>query len=73
MSMLPVLEYFAGLGLMGLGYWLFDGIKTEIQTASAVTDVYTLANYAWAGMLLIYLLFGGIWLIRRYAEKNGGI
>jgi len=72
LSFLYVMEYIGGLVLFGLGYWLLDGIKIELESTSSVTDVFTLANYVWTGIIVIYIIFGGIWLARRYNEKSYG-
>lgn len=38
--------------------------------------LYSLLTYMWAGVLLIYLIFGGIWVVRKYNEleyRQGGL
>jgi len=38
---------------------------------------YELALYLWAGVLIVYLIFGGYWVIRTYNEdqymRDGGM
>ena len=75
MGFIHVFEYLCGLAVFGFLYWILNGIKDEIQTAVAPSgDVYDLYLYVWTGSVIIYLLFGGIWLIRKYAElkEQGG-
>ena len=69
MSMLHVIEYLAGLALFGIGYWFLDGIKIELESVSSSTDVFTLANYLWTGIIIVYVVFGGIWVARQYSEE----
>lgn len=62
--------------MFGLVYWLLDGIKDSIETATSPSgDVYSFMVYAWIGSIIIYLLFGGIWVARKYAEQEyrGGL
>jgi len=68
MSALPVIEYLGGLCFFGLIYWLLDGIRVEIQTVSETGNVYDLAIWVWAGIVILYLIFGGIWVVRKYTE-----
>lgn len=70
MSFVYVMEYLMGLGLFGLGYWLMDGIKIELESVSEATDIFTLANYVWTGIIILYVIFGGIWVARRYSERG---
>ena len=72
MSFIPVLEYLAGLPVFGFFYWLMDNILTEIAGVGVhqTGNVYDLLFYLWVGILFIYLIFGGWWLIRKYNEKE---
>lgn len=74
MSFLPVLAYLGGLAVFGFVYWIMDGIMTDfVALGIAETgDVYTLLIYFWMGIVVIYLLFGGWWLIRMYNESAYG-
>ena len=77
MSFVHVFEYLGGLAMFGFLYWLLDGIKESLETAvSPSGDVYDLYTYVWTGAIIIYLIFGGIWLARTYAElkeQGGGL
>lgn len=70
MGLVYVMEYLMGLAFFGLGYWLLDGIQVELQTVSETGNVYDLALYVWIGIIIIYLIFGGIWVVRKYSEKE---
>lgn len=70
MSFLPVVEYLAGLAFFGVGYWLLDGILDEISPVSTTGNVYELGLYVWIGIIFIYLIFGGIWVVRKYTQKE---
>jgi len=70
MSFLPVAEYLGGLAFFGMGYWLLNGIKEEIQTVSESGNIYDLALYVWVGIIFIYLIFGGVWVVRKYARRE---
>ena len=70
MSFIPVFEYLGGFAFFGFIYWLLDGIKVELQTVSETGNVYDLASYVWIGITLLYLIFGGIWVVRQYTEPE---
>jgi len=70
MSAIHVIEYLAGIGFFGLTYWLLDGILDEIQPVSATDGPFDLMLYFWIGVIFIYLIFGGIWLARKYNEQE---
>ena len=78
MSFLPVMMYLTGLAVFGFIYWLLDGIeKIFVGLGIATTgNTYDLLLYFWLGIIIVYVLFGGIWLIRSYNERDnigGGI
>jgi len=66
-----VIDYIIGLGLFGFVYWILDGgfiaevIEADVATQGTVLDFYM---YIWAGVVLIYLLFGAMWLPRKINE-----
>jgi len=72
MSFIPVLQYLTGLGVVGFTMWVLNGIMDEFTALNihVTASVYTLMDFLWAGVILIYLLFGGIWLIRKYNEEE---
>jgi hypothetical protein len=71
MSFIHVFEYIAGLGVFGMAYWLLNGIVESIEDGTNPSgDVYNLYMYVWVGAVIMYLIFGGIWVARKYAEKE---
>lgn len=72
MSFLPVMEYLTGIATFGFFYWLMNGILDELTGAgvSETGNVYDLLFYFWTAILLVYLIFGGWWVIRKYNEPQ---
>jgi len=72
MSFLPVGKYVVGLAFFGFIYWLLDGIMEAFIGESIHTagTTFNLMHAMWTGSLLVYLVFGGWWVIRTYNEKN---
>lgn len=72
MSFVPVLQYGIGLAFFGFIYWLMNGILETIQDIGIHKDsgVYDFLIYLWMFILLIYVLGGGWWLIRKYDERE---
>ena len=81
MSALPVIEYLAGffgVGFIDLimndvvmasreAYWsVVNG--TAIQSSLSFTD--QLSIWFWHGILIVYILFGAWWLLRKYTEPT---
>ena len=77
MSAIPVLQYSIGIGVFGFVYWLLDGILDTMKATgvSETGSVYDIMIFLWLAILVIYLIFGGIWVVRKYneAEYRGGI
>jgi len=72
MSFLPIIEYGAGITFFGFMYWILDAIQGEMDTISVRGDVFDLFKFVWVGVLLIYLIFGGIWVAKKYNEEQYG-
>ena len=79
MSFIPVVLYLVGLTVFGFIYWLLDGLLVTFN-AMGIADTTTypiqdLLMFMWFGIVALYLIFGGIWLIRTYNEKEyrGGL
>jgi len=72
MSFIPVIQYISGIGVFGFIYWLLNGILYEFIALSlqVSSDTWTLLLYIWVGILIVYLLFGGIWVVRKYTEPE---
>jgi len=77
-SVIPVLMYLTGLVVFGFAYWICDGLVQIFKdTNLADTTTYTsfpLLLMVWTGIIVVYLIFGGIWVIRKYNEitQQGG-
>jgi len=59
-SVIYAFEYMIGLAVFGFFYWLMNGILVEFQFISVQDTTYTLAMFFWAGILIVYIIFG-IW------------
>ena len=77
MSFIPALEYVVGLGVFSFVYWLMDGIRDDLVGVGVheTGAVFSLLTYIWVGTLVVYVVFGGWWVIRKYneSEYQGGI
>ena len=80
MSFSNVILYFIGLTVFGFLYWLLGGITDafialNIHNTTDFTS-YELLLYIWSGIVIVYLIFGGIWLIRSFQKGSaltGGV
>ena len=72
MSFIPVLQYMVGLGFFGFMWWLTNGILESFIAVGIheTGDLWNLMQYVWIGIIFIYLIFGGIWLARKYNEAQ---
>lgn len=72
MSFVPTLKYMIGLAFFGFVYWLFNNIMDELKATgiSETGNVYDLLMYFWGGIVIVYIVFGGWWLVRRYNERE---
>jgi hypothetical protein len=73
-SFTNILLYFIGLAMFGFLYWLIDGITsilvaTNIQNTTYFTP-WNLLMYVWAGIVIVYLVFGGVWLVRSFQRNS---
>ena len=72
MSFIPVFVYIVGIAVFGVTYYIIDGmldaiLSTNVGESGIVMDLFI---YLWAGILIIYLIFGGWWMIRKYNETE---
>jgi len=67
MSFIPVLQYGVGLGIFGFIYWLLDGIMDDFVAVGIheTGSIYTFLTFVWAAVVVIYLIFGGWWVIKQ--------
>jgi len=78
MSFIPALTYFGGMGVLGFIGWILGGIKQDFVDVGIHESgtVWSLLLYLWTGMFIIYLVFGGYYVIRQYNEeryRSGGM
>lgn len=71
-SFIPVVLYFLGLVVFGFITWLLDGIINiffSLNLANTTSlGAYDILRFIWYGIVVVYLIFGGIWLVRTYNE-----
>ena len=74
MSFVPVMLYGIGLVVFGFVSWLLDGILAGFKALNIhnTTDfgAYDILIYCWYAVVVVYLIFGGIWLVRTYTERQ---
>ena len=72
MSFIPVFTYTIGIAVFGFVYWLLDGIMDSFRATGIheTGTIFDLLLYLWAGILIVYLVFGGWWVIRKYNEEE---
>ncbi len=74
MSFIPVVYYLTGLAVFGFLTWLLDGIAVifrDMNIADTTTyGSYDILWYIWYGIVVVYLIFGGLWLVRKYNERE---
>ena len=66
--------YIIGIVVFGFIYWLLDGMLDIIKAANVADTTtfssYDLLLYVWAGIVIVYVIFGGIWLIRSFQGQT---
>jgi len=72
MSMIPLAMYTVGIVVVGFAGWLINGIKDALISANIheTGATYDFLTYIWTGLFIIYLIFGGLWLIKKYNETE---
>ena len=72
MSAIPVLQYVVGLGIFGFTYWLLDGILETVILAGVhkTGSIFDYLLYFWTGCIVLYIIFGGWWVVRKYNEAE---
>jgi lipopolysaccharide export LptBFGC system permease protein LptF len=66
--------YIIGLVVFGFIYWLLDNML-DLFIAANVADTTTFSSwplllYVWAGIVIVYVVFGGLWLIRSFQNQG---
>ena len=72
---LLIIMYLIGFPVFGMIYWLLDNILTIIipmnfQDTTNFMSTFELVRYIWAGIVIVYLLFGGIWMMRVFTQDT---
>ena len=62
------LEYFIGFPIIGVVYWILNGILVSFRVLTVDSDLLQFCNYMWYGSLVVYLVFGVFWLPRKLKE-----
>ena len=66
--------YIIGLVVFGFIYWFLDHMLTlfiDANIADTTTfNCWALLRYVWAGIVIVYVIFGGIWLIRSFQSRE---
>ena len=71
MSFLPVMAYGGGLVVFSMAYYFLDPVVQAIATDSGSSGMtHELMLFMWSAALIVYLVFGGYWMISRYNEMN---
>jgi len=72
MSMIPVVMYTLGIICFGFAGWIVNGIKDALISANIheTGNTYDFMIYIYTAIFIVYLLFGGFWLIKKYNESN---
>lgn len=72
MSMVPVVIYIAGITVFGFLYWILDNVRMILMNTGIGLSGNT-ANFlyfCWGGSIIIYLIFGAMYVIRKYNEQE---
>jgi len=72
MSAGPVIGYVFGIGIFAAAGWFLNGIKDAILGVGLHqnNDVLVFFQYVWTATFILFLIFGGIYVIRQYNEKS---
>ena len=64
--------YGIGAGVLGFIGWILGGVKDIIIDEGIHTtgNLFDLMQYIWTAMFIIYLVFGGWWMVRKYNEDQ---
>jgi uncharacterized membrane protein len=76
LSFIPTITLIAGGAVLGFTGWILNGILDDFVVIGIhqTGNVYDFIFYVWAAVFVIYWIFGGMWAIRRYNEREyGGI
>jgi len=69
-SALPILAYIAGLVCFGVVYWFMNGLHIDLRFVSLQGTPFTFIEFMWTAIVVVYVIFGAIWLIKQYTKKK---
>ena len=70
-SVLYVIDYFIGFPLLGIIFYVLNGILVDILVLAPDGDLLNFANMIWGGVLILYIIVGFFWLPRKIKEWEG--
>jgi len=78
LSFIPVLQYLGGMGVLGFIGWILNGVLDSFIAVGIheTGNVYSFLMYLWTAVFIVYLVFGGWWMVRKYNESeysSGGL
>jgi len=67
-----MLSYLGGGAVLGFIGWLLNGILDDFIDVGVheTGDIWNLIMYLWVAIFIIYWVFGGIYVVRRYNEHE---
>lgn len=69
-SALPVLAYLAGIVVFGMVYWFMNLLHIDLRFVSLQGNPFGLITFTWTAIVIVYIIFGAIWLIKQYRTKQ---
>jgi len=69
-SAIPVLLYIFGFLVFGFTYWLLNGVKLMLDNVAPTGNLTLLFNMLWTGIIFVYMIFGGFWLMKQYRKRE---
>jgi len=70
MGFIYVFEYLAGLFAFGFVYLILDDVINALKVVSSSGNTYDLGLYIWAGIVILYIINGAIWLWKKYTAPQ---
>lgn len=70
-AVLYALDYFIGFPVLGIVFYVLNGILVEFLDLAPNNIVLTYANLLWGGVLVFWLVVGLFWLPRKLKEWGG--
>jgi len=69
-----VFLYLIAFPVFGFIYWLLDNIM-NVMEATNIADttsftVWDFLMFVWYGIVVVYVIFGGIWLVKSFSSQE---